>query len=66
MTVTEPAIKHADISTINTPDMLAYGQTSYAVLSANRAWNVEFWHGKFDGVLIRRVGYSRRWIPWAT
>jgi len=51
-TVTEPSVKDVDVSNIKTPDMLAYGQTSYAGSSANRAWNVEFGTAKFDGTLI--------------
>ena len=51
-TVTEPSVKDADVSSISTPDLLAYGQTSYAGSSANRAWNVEFGTAKFDGTLI--------------
>jgi vancomycin resistance protein YoaR len=51
-TLTEPAVKDADLASISTPDLLAYGQTSYVGSSANRAWNVEFGTAKFDGALI--------------
>jgi vancomycin resistance protein YoaR len=49
---TEPAVKNADMSAINTPDMLAYGQTSYATSSANRKWNVELGASRIDGTLV--------------
>jgi vancomycin resistance protein YoaR len=49
---TEPSTKDADISAINTPDMLAYGQTSYATSSANRKWNVELGARSIDGTLV--------------
>ncbi|MGA7733356.1 MAG: peptidoglycan binding domain-containing protein [Chloroflexia bacterium] len=49
---TEPSTKNADMSAINTPDMLAYGQTSYATSSANRKWNVELGARSIDGTLV--------------
>jgi vancomycin resistance protein YoaR len=50
--VTAPVIADADLSNISTPDMLAFGQTSYATSSANRAWNVELGTSKINGELI--------------
>lgn len=50
--VTAPAIVDADLSAINTPDLLASGQTSYAVSSAERAWNVELGTQRIDGALV--------------
>ncbi|MEO5952702.1 MAG: VanW family protein, partial [Chloroflexia bacterium] len=52
VTITEPTIKNADIANINTPDMLAYGQTSYATSSANRRWNVELGANRINGTLV--------------
>lgn len=52
VTTTEPAVKDADIANINTPDMLAYGQTSYATSSANRRWNVELGANRINGTLV--------------
>jgi vancomycin resistance protein YoaR len=49
---TEPSVKNADMAAINTPDMLAYGQTSYATSSANRKWNVELGARSIDGTLV--------------
>jgi vancomycin resistance protein YoaR len=49
---TEPTVKDADIANINTPDMLAYGQTSYATSSANRRWNVELGANRINGTLV--------------
>ncbi len=48
----EPSVKDADLANINTPDMLAYGQTSYATSSANRRWNVELGARNIDGTLV--------------
>jgi vancomycin resistance protein YoaR len=50
--VTEPSLKDADISSINTPDLLARGQTSYAGSSAERAWNVELGTQRINGALV--------------
>jgi vancomycin resistance protein YoaR len=50
--VTEPSLKDADISAINTPDLLGTGQTSYAGSSAERAWNVGLGTRRVDGALI--------------
>jgi vancomycin resistance protein YoaR len=50
--VTVPTIQDADLSNVQTPDMLAFGQTSYATSSANRAWNVELGTSKINGELI--------------
>ncbi|HET9496434.1 MAG TPA: peptidoglycan binding domain-containing protein [Chloroflexia bacterium] len=50
--VTPPTIVDADLSNIQTPHMLAYGQTSYATSSANRAHNVELGTSKINGELI--------------
>jgi vancomycin resistance protein YoaR len=50
--VTEPNLKDADISSINTPDLLARGQTSYAGSSAERGWNVELGTKRIDGALV--------------
>ncbi|HYP38936.1 MAG TPA: VanW family protein, partial [Chloroflexia bacterium] len=50
--VTEPSLKDADISNINTPDLLARGQTSYATSSAERAWNVELGTQRINGALV--------------
>jgi len=50
--VTEPNLKDADISSINTPDLLGSGQTSYAGSSAERAWNVELGTRNVNGALI--------------
>ncbi len=52
VTVTQPAVKDADLSTINTPDLLAYGQTSYANSSSSRAWNVELGTRNINGTLV--------------
>jgi vancomycin resistance protein YoaR len=51
-TVTEPNVKDSDLAGINTPDMLAFGQTSYVGSSANRAWNVELGTSRINGTLI--------------
>jgi vancomycin resistance protein YoaR len=50
--VTEPNVKESDLAGINTPDLLAFGQTSYVGSSANRAWNVELGTSRIDGTLI--------------
>ena len=50
--MTEPNIKDSDLAGINTPDMLAFGQTSYVGSSANRAWNVELGTSRINGTLI--------------
>jgi vancomycin resistance protein YoaR len=50
--VTEPSLKDADISNINTPDLLTRGQTSYAGSSAERAWNVELGTKRMNGALV--------------
>lgn len=50
--VTPPTLKDADISTINTPDLLATGQTSYAGSSPERGWNVELGTRNVDGTLV--------------
>lgn len=52
VTVTPPTLKDADVSAINTPDLLATGQTSYAGSSPERAWNVELGSQKLNGALI--------------
>ena len=52
VTTTEPSVKDADLAAINTPDMLSYGQTSYATSSANRKWNVELGARSIDGTLV--------------
>lgn len=52
VTTTEPSVKDADVANITTPDMLAYGQTSYATSSANRRWNVEMGARNIDGTLV--------------
>lgn len=50
--VTPPTIKDADTASINTPDLLATGQTSYAGSSAERAWNVGLGTRNVDGTLV--------------
>ena len=50
--VTPPALMDADISSVNTPDLLASGQTSYAGSSAERAWNVELGTERINGALV--------------
>jgi vancomycin resistance protein YoaR len=50
--VTAPTVVDADLSNVQTPDLLAYGQTSYATSSANRAWNVELGTRNINGELI--------------
>jgi vancomycin resistance protein YoaR len=50
--VTEPNLRDADISSINTPDLLARGQTSYAGSSAERGWNVELGTKRINGALV--------------
>jgi vancomycin resistance protein YoaR len=52
VTTTAPNVTNADIATINTPDMLAYGQTTYASSSANRRWNVELGANNINGTLV--------------
>lgn len=49
---TAPAVSDADMASINTPDMLAYGQTSYATSSDNRRWNVELGANNINGTLV--------------
>ena len=49
---TEPSVKDADLANINTPDMLSYGQTSYATSSPNRRWNVELGARNLNGTLV--------------
>lgn len=49
---TAPSVTDADIANINTPDMLSYGQTSYATSSANRRWNVELGASRINGTLV--------------
>src|SRR5205814_3274952 len=50
--VTAPTLIDADLSTVNTPDLLGSGQTSYAGSSAERAWNVGLGTRNIDGALI--------------
>ncbi|HEY0070032.1 MAG TPA: peptidoglycan binding domain-containing protein [Chloroflexia bacterium] len=50
--VTQPTLMDADLSAINTPDLLATGQTSYAGSSAERAWNVGLGTRNVDGALV--------------
>lgn len=50
--VTQPALMDADLSAINTPDLLASGQTSYAGSSAERAWNVGLGTSNVNGALV--------------
>jgi vancomycin resistance protein YoaR len=50
--VTAPTMTGADLTTINTPDLLGTGQTSYAGSSAERAWNVGLGTRNVDGALI--------------
>lgn len=50
--VTQPALMDADLASINTPDLLASGQTSYAGSSAERAWNVGLGTRNVDGALV--------------
>jgi vancomycin resistance protein YoaR len=50
--VTQPTLMDADLSAINTPDLLASGQTSYAGSSAERAWNVGLGTRNVDGALV--------------
>lgn len=52
VTVTQPNLKDADLSNINTPDLLGSGQTSYAGSSPERAWNVELGAKNIDGSLV--------------
>jgi vancomycin resistance protein YoaR len=52
VSVTQPTITDADISTIHTPDLLGTGQTSYAGSSAERAWNVGLGARNVNGALI--------------
>lgn len=51
-TAKEPAVKDIAVDNIQTPDLLAYGQTSYAISSPERAWNVGFGAGKINGTLV--------------
>ncbi len=50
--VTSPNLVDADLSTVNTPDLLGTGQTSYAISSPERAWNVGLGTRNVDGALI--------------
>jgi vancomycin resistance protein YoaR len=50
--VIQPTITDADLSAIQTPDLLGTGQTSYANSSAERAWNVGLGARKIDGALV--------------
>ncbi|HKP53849.1 MAG TPA: peptidoglycan binding domain-containing protein [Chloroflexia bacterium] len=50
--VTEPKVKNADIASINTPDLLGKGQTSFQGSSPERAWNVTLGAKNIDGALI--------------
>ncbi|MBF6613971.1 MAG: peptidoglycan binding domain-containing protein [Chloroflexi bacterium] len=50
--VTQPGIKDADLTNINTPDLLSTGQTSYAGSSPERAWNVGLGTRNIDGALV--------------
>lgn len=50
--VTQPTLAAADLASINTPDLLGTGQTSYAGSSAERAWNVGLGTRNIDGSLI--------------
>jgi vancomycin resistance protein YoaR len=52
VTTTAPTVTGADLATINTPDMLAYGQTTYASSSDNRRWNVELGANNINGTLV--------------
>lgn len=49
---TAPTITNADMANISTPDMLSYGQTSYANSSAARATNVQLGTSNLNGALI--------------
>jgi vancomycin resistance protein YoaR len=50
--VTKPKVSNADIASINTPDLLGKGQTSFQGSSPERAHNVTFGASKIDGALI--------------
>ncbi len=50
--VTAPTLTDADLSAVNTPDLLGTGQTSYAISSPERAWNVGLGTRNVDGALI--------------
>jgi len=50
--VTKPKVSNADIASINTPDLLGKGQTSFQGSSPERAWNVTLGAKNIDGALI--------------
>ena len=50
--VTKPKITDADIASIDTPDLLGKGVTSFQGSSPERAWNVTFGAKKIDGALV--------------
>jgi vancomycin resistance protein YoaR len=50
--VTKPKVTDADIASIDTPDLLGKGVTSFQGSSPERAWNVTFGAKKIDGALV--------------
>lgn len=50
--VTEPSLKDSDIASINTPDLLATGTTSYAGSSPARRHNVDLGVALVNGALV--------------